>query len=90
MIMDRTGLFSNAQAITADAASTNIVDLGATGTVYGAASAMVRDVGPGREIPLSVTVVETFTNLTSLAIHVEVDDNSSFSSAKTVFRSPAL
>jgi hypothetical protein len=36
MILDSTTLFSNAQAITATAASTNYIDLGAPGTVYGA------------------------------------------------------
>ena len=89
MIMDATLQFSNAQAITASAASTNTIDLGATGTVYGAAAAIVRDVGKGEAIPLAVTVTETFATLTSLTISIETDDNSSFSSAKTVWRSPA-
>jgi hypothetical protein len=81
-------LFSDKQAITADAASTNVVDLGATGTVYGAAAALVRDVGHGTRIPLTVNVTESFNNLTSMAISVQVDDNASFTSAKTVFTSP--
>lgn len=83
-IMDRTGLFSDGQAITATAASTNIVDLGATGTPYGG-SALVRDIGPGRPIPIVVAVTQAFNNLTSLAIAIQTDDNSSFSSAKTVY-----
>jgi hypothetical protein len=45
MIMDITVQFSNGQAITADAASTNIIDLGQPGTVYGAGAPIVRDVG---------------------------------------------
>lgn len=89
MIMDRSNLFSNAQAITADAASTNIIDTGARGTVYGASSAIVRDIGPGTRIPLIVTVTESFNNLTSMAISVQVDDNEAFGSPKTVFTSPA-
>lgn len=84
MIFDRTLLFSNAQAITASAASTDVVDLGATGTVYGAAAALARDVGKGQGIPIDIQVVEAFNNLTSLTIAVECDDNSSFSSAKVV------
>ncbi|OHC93914.1 MAG: hypothetical protein A3H25_02830 [Sphingomonadales bacterium RIFCSPLOWO2_12_FULL_63_15] len=83
MIFDNTLLFSDAQAITAGAGSTNTVDLGATGTPYGGV-ALVRDIGKGSKIPLSITVVETFNNLTSLAVSLQVDDNSSFSSAKTV------
>lgn len=84
MIFDRTLLFSNAQAITADAASTDIIDLAATGTVYGAAAALSRDLGKGQRIPLLVQIVESFDNLTSIAIQVQTDDNSGFSSAKTV------
>lgn len=88
MIIDATTLFSSAQAITATAPSTNIVDLGATGTVYGAAAAIVRDIGRGADVPLKCTVVEAFNNLTSLTISVETDDNAGFSSAQTVFTSP--
>jgi len=84
MIMDRTLLFSDRQAITATAASTNVVDLGAAGTVYGASAPMVRDVGHGTNIPMVVTVTETFNNLTSLAIALQVDDNAGFASPRTV------
>lgn len=89
MIMDRTGLFSEKQAITATAASTNIVDLSPIGTVYGASSPLIRDIGKGNEIPLFVGVVQSFNNLTSLTIAIQTDDNAGFSSAKTVWTSPA-
>ena len=89
MIMDKTLLFSDSQAITADAASTNVVDLGATGTIYGASTALVRDIGPGSRVPLLVTVTETFNNLTSMAILIQTDDTAAFSSATTVWTSPA-
>lgn len=89
MIMDRTLLFSDEQAITATAASTNLVDLGATGTVYGASAPIVRDIGYGNDVDLVVTVTQSFNNLTSLTISIETDDNASFSSATTVFTSPA-
>ncbi len=84
MIFDRTLLFSNAQAITADAASTDIVDLLATGTVYGAAAALVKDIGKGESIPLLIQVVEAFNTLTSLRVVVQCDDNSGFGSPKDV------
>jgi len=83
MIFDATLLFSDAQAITADAASTNYIDLGATGTPYGGV-ALRRDIGPGTRVPISVTVGAAFNNLTSIRIDLEVDDNTSFSSAKVV------
>lgn len=82
MILDSTGVFSDSQAITASAASTNIVDLGATGTVPYAGSALVRDIGKGRPLPLRIQVTEAFNNLTSLAINLESDDNTGFSSPK--------
>lgn len=89
MIIDNQSIFSDSQAITADAASTNIIDLKATGTPIGGAVALARDVGKGCEIPLAVSVTEAFNNLTSLQIIVQVDDNSSFSSAKNVAMSRA-
>lgn len=90
MIFDRSLLMSNAQAITATAPSTDTIDLGATGTVFGNTAALVRDIGRGKEIPLRVQVVQAFNNLTSLSVAVQVDDNSSFSSPRTVVISQAI
>lgn len=84
MIFDKTLLFSDRQAITADAASTDIIDLGATGTVYGAAAALTRDVGKGNRLPINIQVVETFNTLTSLTFSVQVDTVENFGSPKTV------
>jgi hypothetical protein len=83
MIFDNTLLFSDAQAITADAASTNIVDLGNTGTPYGGRK-LVADIGKGIKIPLFAFVTASFNNLTSLAISIQCDDNEAFSSPKEV------
>ncbi|MDK2769912.1 MAG: hypothetical protein KYX69_19615 [Sphingomonas sp.] len=84
MIFDRTTLLSDAQAITADAASTNTIDLGPI------KSGMVRDIGKGKPIPLLIQVVETFNNLTSMTFALQTDDNEAFSSAKTVWVSGAI
>lgn len=83
-IFDITNLFCEDQAVTADAASTNIIDLGATGTPFGASAALVRDIGKGCKVPLSINVTEAFNNLTSLAVQLQVDDNSGFASPRTV------
>jgi len=90
MLLDEQALFSNDQAITASAASTNYMNLGATATPPGAPAALVRDLGGANNIEILVQVTEDFATLTSLTITVEVDDNSSFSSAKTVASSGAI
>lgn len=90
MILDDTLVLSDSQAITADAASTNIIDLGAAGTSYGASVAVRRDVGIGTHIPISLTVTETFATLTSLTISVQVDDDVAFGSPTTVATGPAI
>ena len=63
-------------------ASTNIQDFGAPGTVYGAAAALDRNVGPGTPVPFLVQITETFTSggAATLQIQIEVADDASFSS----------
>lgn len=89
MIFDATELFSSAQAITATAASTNIIDTGAPGTVFGAAAALTRDLGKGTQIPLAIRVVENFNNLTSLTISYEMATDAAFTTPVVVVTSPA-
>ncbi|MGZ2448296.1 hypothetical protein ACVIRO_001050 [Rhizobium ruizarguesonis] len=84
MIFDNQSMLSNAQAITATAASTNTLDLGPIAT------GVVRDVGKGKPIPFRLQVVEAFNNLTSLTIDLQTDDNSGFASAKTVWSQTIL
>jgi len=81
MILDEQNLLSDDQAITVDVVSTNYIDLGAVG----------RDIGKGVPIPIIVQhVVDAGgTSPTMIAI-LEVDDNTSFSSAKEVDRSTLL
>lgn len=79
MIFDNSILLSDQQAITATAASTNVIDLGATGTPFPTNAALTRDIGRGEEVELSVAVVATFNNLTSLQVSVETSpDNSTW------------
>ncbi|EOW0914397.1 Bbp16 family capsid cement protein [Klebsiella pneumoniae] len=73
MLLDQQALFSAAQAITATAASTNVIDTGSN-----------KDVGKYGDVPLLIQVVEGFNNLTSLTVTVQTDDNSAFSSAADV------
>jgi hypothetical protein len=74
MILSNEQLFSDDQAITATAISTNVIDLGAPGTPYGAAAPLNQDIGKGGMVPVLVQVTEAFDALTSLTITVEVSD----------------
>ena len=70
MIFSAQQLFSDDQAITGDADSTNVIDLGVPGTPYGAAAALNDDVGKGAKVPLLVQVTVDFNTLTSLNINL--------------------
>lgn len=81
--------FSNAQNLTASAASTNLIDLSATGTVLGAPKALVRDIGKGQPIPILVTLTAAATGTNpTLDVDLEVDTTSAFSSATVVASAP--
>lgn len=59
MLIDQELVFSDGQAITADAASTNVIDLMAAGRA------------PGNDLGVFAQITETFTNLTSLEFQVQ-------------------
>lgn len=66
MILDEQGLFSNNQAITASAASENVLDLGK------------REVSFGTPVEIYIQVTETFDNLTGLGIEVQTSVDEEF------------
>jgi hypothetical protein len=68
MITDAFLTFGTAQAITADAASTDYIDSSVTG------------LGDGERLRFVVCTTTAFNTLTSLNIKLQSDDNSSFSS----------
>jgi len=90
MITSAQQLFSDDQAVTASAASTNYIDLLAAGTPYGAAAALNRDQGKGSKIPLHIQVTTAFATLTSLKVAIQCDDNTSFSSPTTILETEAI
>ncbi len=76
MILDAQLMFSDAQAITADAASTNIIDLGS-----------VRQIAVGT--PMAVLVggdvsADITTTDETYSVNIQTDDNAAFSSPTTV------
>jgi len=70
MILDKHNMFSEDQAITATADSTNVVDLGAA----------ARRIAPGEPLKLVLRVTEAFNTLTSLTIGVQQDSVEAVSS----------
>lgn len=70
MLLDQKNVFSDAQAITADAVSTNVIDLGVAGR------------GPGNNLNLIVQIVEAFNTLTSLGIQLQSSVDEAFTSPK--------
>ena len=83
MLLSEQQLFSEAQALTTTgAASTNLIDLGATGTVLGAPAALVRDIAKGKPIAIVVKLdVDSGGTTPTIQVTVETDDNAGFSSA---------
>lgn len=87
MIMDRKNTVSNAQAVTATAFSTDVIDLGPLSS--GNAG---RDMGVSEEQIMSITCTETATAAGAATVTFEIvtDDNSSLSSPTVLFASAAI
>ena len=80
MIFDMENLFSNAQAVTASAASTNVIDLGS-----------VRDIGPGNPIDLTIQLTADAGGTSpTIKAGVQIDTAENFSSAVTVAESAVI
>ncbi len=73
MFIDKELEFSDGQAITASAASTNLIDISQT-----------VDVVPGVPLKLRLQIDEAFNLLTTLTVAVQTDSTAAFSSAATV------
>lgn len=76
MIIDGQNLFSENQAVTAAAVSSNVIDM-----------TTARDVGTGEELEIFVTVTETLDDVgdnSTLAIALVTDNNAALSSPTTV------
>jgi hypothetical protein len=81
MIIDTSLVFSDQQAVTVSAPSINTIDLGVTGTPFGATNPLVRDIGRGEPIDMSVSVAQAFAGLTSLQVSVQTSpDNVTWTS----------
>jgi hypothetical protein len=66
--------------------STNVINTGAAGTVYGAASALSRNVGPGQPVPFLAQVTEDFASAgaCTLQFQIETADEEAFDTTNVV------
>jgi len=74
MISSNQQIFSDKQAVTAAAVSTNVIDLGAAGIPYGAAAALNHDIGKGVKVPVLAQVTTAFgtaAGMTALTVALE-------------------
>lgn len=82
MILDLESMFSDDQVVTTTAVSTNLIDLGATGTPPLSLTALTRDIGPGTPIEILIQNVAAATGTApTLVVTLETDDNVGFASA---------
>lgn len=83
MLIDRQNTFSNEQAVTADAISTNVIDLGPLG---GATANTNRDIGAGKQLYLHSVVTTAFTtgDAGTLTVTLESDSAVGLDSSATV------
>ncbi len=77
MILDEQALFSNAQAVTASAVSTNCIKVNG-------------DIGKGEPVEILAQVVTDFATCTSLKVGVQTSDTENFSSVDTLVESGAI
>lgn len=87
MILDYLNLFSQAQAVTASAASTDIIDLGPL-----SGGNDVRDIGPGYPIEFMAHVATTATAAgdATVTISLQTSKTSDFASATTLLQTGAI
>ena len=91
MLLSKQNMFSDSQAVTVTAASTNAIDLGAVGTPV-RSNALARDVSKGQPVGVLIKVDTTFTagGSATMTVSIETDDNDAFSSATTKYTSAAI
>jgi len=90
MIFSANLLFSEDQDVSQTAGtyiSTNVIDTGAPGTVYGASAAMSRNVGPGNKVPILVQMTEGLDSsggAATITFQIETANVEAFSSTNVI------
>lgn len=89
MLLDGETQFSNRQAVTVTAVSTNYMDMLANGTRAHATAPLSRDIY-NSDAELLIQVTADFSGGTSIAVSLQTDDNPAFSSATNVVTTAAI
>lgn len=91
MIIDLNLLFSEDQAVTATAISTNVIRLPAMGTAPGNTAALSpRNLGAGNDMPILLQVTESFATATSVTVTIETSAAAALTSATVLYSSGAI
>lgn len=78
MYLDKQNLYSEDQAITATAVSTNVIDHS------------VSEIGPGEPVEILAQVTEDFAGGTSVAVSLQTDDDEAFGTVETLVTTDAV
>ncbi len=78
MYLDKQNLYSEDQALTATAASTNVIDH------------TVAETGPGEAVEIIAQVTEDFAGGTSVAVTLQTDSDEAFGTAQDVVSTAAV
>lgn len=91
MIFSIEQTFSAGQTVTTTGPSTNVIDLGATGTVVKGPAALVRDIGKGEPIAIWIQLdADADDPADTLDVELQVDSDPAFGSPKTVAVAPQI
>ena len=82
MIFDKESLFSNNQAVTATAASENVIDLGADNALVNSPNE--------KDVEVFCQVTTAFTTLTDLTVSLQSDNDVAFGSPTTLLTTAAI
>lgn len=90
MLLDSLCQLDNAHAYTATAISTNVLDLLPNTAPIGGQTNLIRDIGAGEELYLSILITTTVTTNVTTVFSLESDDNTSLSSATVHWTGPSI
>jgi len=93
MIFSAQQIFSDDQAITATAISTNVIDTGVRDTPYGGKAALTGDLGKGNGIPILIQVTTALSNAAddgTVTFTIETSAAAALTSSTVLYSSGAI